>query len=50
MLAIIWNIVKIGLLLGLFMGVLAASDWIVGAVIRVFPAIGEWLDSLPLSK
>lgn len=28
--------------------VFSAADWIMAQAIRVFPKLGEWLDSLPL--
>ena len=31
-------------------GILAAGDPIMSLVIRVFPGVGKWISSLPLSK
>lgn len=47
---IIWNIVKLVALMGVFMAVLCVSDFIVDLVLAVFPGLARWFDELPLNR
>lgn len=46
---IMWGLFVLLALIGVVVAAFAVADWIIKLVVRVFPFVGAWLDSLPLS-